>query len=1159
MSNTNPKSPFQPRTEARILLPKELTEDQLKAGTRATGFLRELAEAPFTPAKGSKAHGYLPLIEKKRLNPTVLIDGRRGSGKSALLVTLLNLYNKAATNKVKTLRDFRPESWDIEPGYPIVPVGLVDLEPLPETTNLLLHLVGHLERVVAALEGGEDAALPSSSAPWQGEEAQEKPSRKKWREFVRVTTLGWDGPDIRKTRLDPEAYALEAEHGERHRMRMAGAFRDFLDALADDYRRWRRWDKGHYPLFLLAIDDADMNPRRTPELLSLVRKLHHPRLGFLMTGDSALFEDSLLLDLTRRENLPEHSLPQPLRNLPRAIYDKVIPPPQRCELPPISVRRRLSFPRNEPIQEQLKQFQMPSSTSLLDYKLLLAGPHGLAQVLPDRLRDLVSLRATLNELLTDGTADLPRTARALMKLWELAVEASDRSGSDRAILRNLIWLEETETGEDSLHVEAQKFSSDLVVQTLPWSIGEEFLISLGYPTQLSLYMPGINPESRAVDMEMARLPEGLLVAYGLANDFARTAEPYGHSTGPTISNRDVERALTRIRWKRVFSSEPQPHEEFLSALPSFSSTISSIAPPSKEETRINELASSFTMHWPLPDWGTHQDLTQFIQAWRQELEDAPTPVSWPSASTPSPDDLAWLFLRLVIQVSRRQPIEGIQLGKKPNWGWLAKELGALQEMTGSARANAISTWVQHLGLLAAPESGLSLLFSDGLINSLEGIFSPSWSDVSDGLRWERRRRLQEALSQTYSYTSATTGPGELENLLRKIDDTFETHPFTQRIQRELPFSSSQRADNVHNLLQELRSVRTPFASLATYFTSLRQGLLALNPLWLLETLLEQARNTRKPAEAAQVLAQLWKTWTYERSREDIEPKLQLREGRVVLQETPFMERFRERVDESFTKARWRDSAITENFHLFFTLARQTGAGLVAGVPSDAEPLLRVAHDLAMEQPDATSAPSPAPRWWHLLKGSWKKSEFWVFPAIAWRTLWEWEMLEESWLARLAQPNMNREAPVTEQVAPRALWLIEDSLWCYRRHGYPPDISEPFSQDRWVHQVETLHKLIKNLPPQKPRTKELQDWAARLPLLAAPESGLPGELADLFLARWDQTFGTDKQALQAHRLARLTESGHSLEHARQMLDEIDAAFREPRHPWLERVGPFNSEK
>ncbi|WP_147470024.1 hypothetical protein [Corallococcus sp. AB049A] len=1156
MSNTKPKSPFQPRTEARILLPKELTEDQRKAGTRATGFLRELAEALFSPAKGSRAHGYLPLIEKKRLNPTVLIDGRRGSGKSALLVTLLNLYNKAATNKLKTLRDFRPESWDIEPGYPIVPVGLVDLEPLPETTNLLLHLVGHLERVVAALEGGEDVSLTSSSAPWQGEEAQEKPSRKKWREFVRVTTLGWDGPDIRKTRLDPEAYALEAEHGERHRMRMAGAFRDFLDALADDYRRWRRWDKGHYPLFLLAIDDADMNPRRTPELLSLVRKLHHPRLAFLMTGDSTLFEDSLLLDLLHRESIREQSLPQTLRSLPRAIYDKVIPPPQRCELPPIPVHRRLSFPRSEPIQEQLKQFQMPGGTGLLDSKRLLEGSLGLAQVLPDRLRDLVSLKSTLNEFLTSSGTELPRTARALMKLWELAVEASERSGSDRALLRNLIWLEETETGEAALHVDAQKFNTELEAQFLPWSMGGDFLISLGYPTRLRMYMPGWNPETHGID-ELAWLSEGLVVAYGLANDFARTAAPHGQSTGPTIRSREVERALTRIRWKRIPTKEKESREILFSALPSKSSLITRDQ-PSASEARIDELAAALMVHWPFPDWGTHQELTQFIQAWRQELEDAPTPTSSRVSHTHRPDGFAWLFLRLAIHVSRCQPVESVHLGEKQSWTWLERELGALREITGSARANAISTWVQHLGLLAAPESGLSLRFSDGLINCLEGVFSASWSDISDGLRWERRRRLQEALSQTPLYTSSSIGPGELEALLRKLDDAFETHPFIQRIQRGSSVPSSLRESEVQNLIKELRSVRTPLASLATYFTSFRKGLLALSPIWLLETLSEKVRRAPKPTGAAQVLTLLWKTWTHERDRLDLEPKLQLHEGRVVLQETPFIERFRKSVDESFTKAGWRDSAITENLHLAFTQVRQTGAGLVASVPNDAEPFLRVAHDLAMEQPDAAAPSSLAPRWWHLLKGSWKKSEFWVFPTIAWRTLWEWEVLEESWMSGHAQPNMNQELPVSDQLVPRALWLIEGSLMCFQRADLAPPISEPFAQDRWVQQAKLLLTRLKALSTQGPRTKELWDWAARLPLLAAPESGLPVTFAELILAQWDMTFGINTQALQAHRLARLTDSGHSPEHARQMLNEIDAAFQEPRHPWLVHLGLANSE-
>lgn len=91
------------------------------------------------------------------------------------------------------------------------------------------------------------------------------------------------------------------EHTERERHDIAAAFRTFVDAAWSDYRRWpesrlARGDSKH-PRFVVAIDDADMNPHKSAELIQLVRTLWHPRLAFVMTGDSGLFADMIEIDL----------------------------------------------------------------------------------------------------------------------------------------------------------------------------------------------------------------------------------------------------------------------------------------------------------------------------------------------------------------------------------------------------------------------------------------------------------------------------------------------------------------------------------------------------------------------------------------------------------------------------------------------------------------------------------------------------------------------------------------------------------------------------------------------------------------------------------------------------------------------------------------------
>ncbi|MFX8805482.1 hypothetical protein ABTM67_20120, partial [Acinetobacter baumannii] len=62
-------------------------------------------------------------------------------------------------------------------------------------------------------------------------------------------------------------------------------FRRFVNGLTDDYAR----AFGQRPLFVIPIDDADMNPRRAVELVELLRNLWHPRVAFVLTGHSQLF------------------------------------------------------------------------------------------------------------------------------------------------------------------------------------------------------------------------------------------------------------------------------------------------------------------------------------------------------------------------------------------------------------------------------------------------------------------------------------------------------------------------------------------------------------------------------------------------------------------------------------------------------------------------------------------------------------------------------------------------------------------------------------------------------------------------------------------------------------------------------------------------------
>ena len=112
-------------------------------------------------------------------------------------------------------------------------------------------------------------------APWNLDADDELKSRTSWKRLQRSVLMGWDSNvPQRRAQVDPEEYFHEQEQAVRDRLELPHCFVEFMDALEADFRARHATDKAPI-LFLVAVDDADMNPRRTVELLELLRKLWH--------------------------------------------------------------------------------------------------------------------------------------------------------------------------------------------------------------------------------------------------------------------------------------------------------------------------------------------------------------------------------------------------------------------------------------------------------------------------------------------------------------------------------------------------------------------------------------------------------------------------------------------------------------------------------------------------------------------------------------------------------------------------------------------------------------------------------------------------------------------------------------------------------------------
>jgi hypothetical protein len=161
--------------------------------------------------------------------------------------------------------------------------------------------------------------------------------------------LAWDGNlKAREGHLDPDSFAGEVIRTERARLSLPKNLEMVLDQLT-------RRTAGS-PLFILPIDDFDLDPPACLVLLRLLRLISVPRLFTLVLGDVAIAETILNLKLSSSlaqvadgvTNIAMLSVePQEVGMMAGSVaahtLRKLIPPAQRIPLEPWTLPKALNF------------------------------------------------------------------------------------------------------------------------------------------------------------------------------------------------------------------------------------------------------------------------------------------------------------------------------------------------------------------------------------------------------------------------------------------------------------------------------------------------------------------------------------------------------------------------------------------------------------------------------------------------------------------------------------------------------------------------------------------------------------------------------------------------------------------------------------------------
>lgn len=1091
------------RREAHPILWTDLSDDQRGAIEQAARILADLAKPSEDRGAGKKETHldlFLPAIDDKRLNHVVLLDGDRGSGKTAVLITLLDAWNRMLRGQVKP--EHQPLVNALQRTDRIVPIGLIDLQPLPKSTNLLLYLVGRFQRVVEAIEqvhterGSHTKRAGDRRQPWQGVSPEEPASTAKWRDFVHAAALGWNGNIVqRRGSLDPETFVVELEQTEKRRLDVVSSFRALVDALVEEYPRLNAKPSDH-PLFLLAIDDADTNPEKAEELLDLVRTLWHPRVAFLLTGDSNLFLAILRNRTTKSLGDPKDPGVVKFGNdLAIDIYNKAIPPVHRCRFYRLPPKDRLT--RLEKHLKKISDLPAPLKNSFDSLFDVFAANEQVQEALPSRERSIADLQNRIEHEANVGGAG----HQAMRNVVAALCRSAFASGHDNP-------------GEHIPHFKPEEDLRDAARTVRDWSF------DVSNKNTLLLRNDEQDPHWNLIVQRHPRW---------------EIADAKGH----VVSN---EKMAAGMLARDVVASSFQQRES-LPPIKPLGLLGAGVRVEFSEENEVSYFA------WPLPDWPTFGDYFKFGRDWANHV---PKPETYDVNHV---DVLAFHFLRIVVALLGGSA--PAVTNAKPEWDKLAAEVAKL---AANEKAETVHWALARAGLWAAPESGLSDTAANQWLEALQAAFDTKWEDVRQALRKERIARGRVVARDASRKAQKTQGVGPK---LSAIDKKYEKYKWYELVESEQIQPAAANA-SLEPLFEALKTIPTPWwprrPNLASYF-DLQSRKIALTGTTSRERVnaLMAAIEPYKGREgmAAEAMVKLWEAECkiLGVGSEDIEA----RDGRIVAPSldglTPAI-----MIDR---KQLWRMSA--DAGAVFYNLTcRMSTSKPSPDKPDHDDVLLRGIFDIKVDAADVEHAshfppPCKDPYW----PGFGGYANFhppgYQWPVPGWPTCYDWERLVDAWNRALVRLRDFQRAPQYELAQHQQIidaymyWLLLSVTAIFRDEEvrvpveFNPEL-DPFVND--------TRRVLSERPQvaTTSRVRAYDEWCDALLLFFTPESGISKRLASE-LRNVGGPLDQKKPLLQKIRVERARASGiHGAEVNYELL-AIDHVRRD--HPWVQVFGPHTA--
>ena len=413
------------RTEAVPLAWGSLSENQKQAVESVTGWLLDAREAiPSTEAAAethrSRSGVPKPVLDFNRRSQLAFIDGDRGTGKSSILLTLMELTSTADASgplpKPVELLNRKRDSF--------VWLEVLDMEPLAQGANLFAATLARLDQLLSS--GTED--MPPLAAALGNHDGYAD-TASKLHQLQNDAAIVWERVDGGNYGGDLQAKALSVMQAEKAGLELHRRFSGVMDGIGHILQPRTSRDP---LLFLLPVDDFDLAPAHCLDLLRLIRMVTTPRLFFVLAGNTRIAESVLrlksegeLMKLAGFNTSDPNIVLQHATEIAANNMRKLLPPGQQVRLEQLRLEEALDF-RNQDEEASIRgklgslhieMNQAPKSApsiSLAEFLLVGIPPLGnstSAEWLAATPRQVLDVRELLSRLDQENLENSPEDDR----------------------------------------------------------------------------------------------------------------------------------------------------------------------------------------------------------------------------------------------------------------------------------------------------------------------------------------------------------------------------------------------------------------------------------------------------------------------------------------------------------------------------------------------------------------------------------------------------------------------------------------------------------------------------------------------------------------------------------------------------------------------------